>query len=96
MKSRLLSKFVIICTLVLTIISTIVIPSNKVSASLTEVTQSTINLTNLIREDNTIRFTIPDSIKIKDITYERVTATRQLEVLDSATVFCYALKSTNA
>lgn len=31
-----------------------------------------------------------------DITYERVTATRQLEVLDSATVFCYALKSTNA
>ncbi|MBQ4040155.1 MAG: hypothetical protein IJC91_03370 [Oscillospiraceae bacterium] len=31
-----------------------------------------------------------------DITYERVAANRQLEVLDSATVFCYALKSNNA
>ena len=72
MKNRLLSKFVVVATLALTMISTVVFPVNKVEASSTEVTQSTINLTNLIREDNTIRFTIPENIKIKDITYERV------------------------
>ncbi|MBQ8830767.1 MAG: hypothetical protein IJ017_04140 [Oscillospiraceae bacterium] len=31
-----------------------------------------------------------------DITYEKVSASKQMEVIDSATVFCYALKSTNA
>ena len=46
--------------------------SQKVSASSTENTQSYVIINSISREDNIVKFTIPDSILIKGITYERV------------------------
>ena len=73
MKKGLLSKVFIVFTLLLTFISTIIIPSgSKASASTTEITQSYVIINSIAREDNTIKFTIPDDIMIKGVTYERV------------------------
>ena len=73
MKKGLLSKVFIVFTLLLTFISTIIIPSgSKASASTTEITQSYVIINSISREDNTIKFTIPEDIMIKGVTYERV------------------------
>lgn len=64
----------IILTLVLTVVTSIISPFNNVSvnASTTETTQSYIEIKAISRDDNTIKFTIPETIQIKDITYERI------------------------
>lgn len=73
LKKDLLSKVLIVFTLILTIVSTIIIPSSsKVSASTTEITQTYVVINSIAREDNVVKFTIPEDIMIKGITYERV------------------------
>ena len=83
MKNGLLSKILIVFTLLLTIISSIIIPSSsKVSASTTEITQSYVVINSIAREDNVIKFTIPEDIMIKGVTYERVYYLEEEKVSD--------------